>query len=153
MAALLDWLVFGVAALAAGGTLSAVVVALFGPKWRDARTVPTISLEGPPSTSLMVPVESSGAGTVSVSVRNGRGRRTAQDVEVFLTVAEINVGDGPRGTSWARDRDPLPSRGCLGPFVAMKRCPSPQPPRRRPADGLRVGGRFRGTVAVTEPTG
>jgi hypothetical protein len=43
--------------------------------------------------------------------------------------------------------------GCPGPFVATTRCPSPQPPTQRPADGLRVGSRFHGTVAVTAPTG
>ena len=53
----------------------------------------------------------------------------------------------------AANHDPLPSRGCFGPFVATTRRPSPQPRGRRPADRERVGSRFRGTVAVTAPTG
>ena len=66
-------------------------------------------------------------------------------------VAERRRGAAP--TRGAAHHDPLPSRGCLSPFVATPQYPSPQPPRRRPADRLRVGIRFRGTVAVTAPTG
>jgi hypothetical protein len=53
----------------------------------------------------------------------------------------------------AANHDPLPSRGCFGPFVATTRRLSPQPRGRRPADRERAGSRFRGTVAVTAPTG
>lgn len=103
-------------AIAAVGTLLAVIVALYLNLWREARKRPALSLgfedpslacgagfqgdpQGPAAARALTHLP------VRIRVLNQKGRRTAQDVEVLLTASWI--GDDKSDPSTFLDSTPL----------------------------------------------
>src|SRR5262245_48783434 len=90
-----DWVTAVATALAAVGTLAAVLGALFGPDIRTRRRRPVIGLEPEVITFEIGP---DGAGEPQILVSNAPGRDVAQ-VEIRLSVGEDEPDEwgGPGG--------------------------------------------------------
>jgi hypothetical protein len=105
-ASFLDWLAAvgtAVGALAAAG---AVVVALFGPRWHQKQTQPKLSLEADPRGTILSAESSTGA-MLRLKVHNARDKRTAEQVELFVSVAtrlNRDEGGGVSAIVHVRDR-------------------------------------------------
>src|SRR4029078_7468230 len=81
--------------LSAVATTAAVVVALgvaFLPIWHDKRQRPRIHLKVDPKGSR-APVNWWTAGGMRLRVHNAPGKRTAEQVEVFASLATRSTGD------------------------------------------------------------
>ena len=114
-----EWIVAIAAAVAAIGTLSAVLVALYRDTWRQRKTRPLLSLHLDPRWSetnrdLFWQQGRSPAHWLRLEVRNGKGRRSAEEVEVLLTAfyaigGEDEAWQPPMDTwplKWSATRDP-----------------------------------------------
>jgi hypothetical protein len=85
-----EWIVAGAAIVAAFGTLSAVLVALYRDTWRERRSRPLLSLRLDPNWTesnrdLFWQQGRSPAHWLRPRVKNEKGRRSAEDVEVLVT--------------------------------------------------------------------
>jgi hypothetical protein len=69
-------------AVGAVATFCAVVVALFGPAWREKQKRPQLSLS--PETDMTTSIDGSSALEARIWIRNALGRDTAEGVEVFV---------------------------------------------------------------------
>jgi hypothetical protein len=70
-----------IGALAAAG---AVIVALFGPSWRERRRRPKLSL-APKGTEISVDADARSPLELRLRIHNARGKDTAESVEVFVS--------------------------------------------------------------------
>lgn len=107
-----EWIVAGAAVAAAFGTLSAVLVALYRDTWREWRSRPRLSLHLDPNWTennrdLFWQQGQSPAHRLRLRVRNERGRRSAEDVEVLVTAFYV-LGDEQE--SWQPPLDTCPLR-------------------------------------------
>jgi hypothetical protein len=84
---------FWVTLAAALITLSAVLVALFGPGWQARRRTPRLSLVVE-NTALGMPVETETFLPIRLRVSNTRGRDTARNVQLYITVDSVQDHDG-----------------------------------------------------------
>jgi hypothetical protein len=87
---LTDWIIALGSAFGAAATLAAVIVALFGPQWRNRRIRPRLAVDaevGRGSVVVGSPEES--PFFIPVTINNEPGRATARDVEVTATVSEV----------------------------------------------------------------
>ncbi len=85
-----EWIVAGAAVAAALGTLSAVLLALYRDTWREWRLRPRLTLHLDPmwtesNRDLFWQQGQAPAHWLRLRVRNEKGRRSAEDVEVLLT--------------------------------------------------------------------
>jgi hypothetical protein len=85
-----EWIVAGAAVVAAFGTLSAVLLALYRDTWREWRSRPRLSLHLDPmwtesNRDLFWQQGEAPAHWLRLRVRNEKGRRSAEDVEVLVT--------------------------------------------------------------------
>lgn len=88
----LDYATFAVATFAALATVSAVIVALFGPRWRARQRRPVVSVRSTrpamfQSQPKRPPANSSPATAFTLELSNQPGKETARDVEVFVSFA------------------------------------------------------------------
>jgi hypothetical protein len=83
------------AGLATPGTFGAILVALFGPGWRAIRSQPLLAVTAESTSTTLDPNDPrSKVSFVEVLVKSERGKRQADDVEVFVTiVAPLRIGD------------------------------------------------------------
>lgn len=93
-----EWIVAGAAVVAAFGTLSAVLVALYRDTWRERRSRPLLSLHLDPiwtesNRDLFWQQGQSPALWLRPRVGNENGRRSAEDVEVLVTAFLALGGD------------------------------------------------------------
>jgi hypothetical protein len=91
-----DWILVGVAVASAVATVGAVLVALFGPRWWAKRRAPKLTLEVNPDAGLVypeVPTEPDSRRTSEdvFLLANAKGRDTAREVEVFVTVSGVGT--------------------------------------------------------------
>jgi hypothetical protein len=94
----IDYVIAISTALAAIGTLAAVLLALYLNVWREQRSRPVLSFEEYEDTGFGIgfnpgePTEESVFG-VPLIVRNARGKKTAHNVQVLLTFSVKNEAD------------------------------------------------------------
>lgn len=101
----IDYVALVAAVFAALGTVGAVVVALFGPRWQARRRRPALYVRSlPPSMSQSRPRgplgNDSPATEFTVELGNRAGRDTGRDVEIFLSYARAV---SPHGLAIAGD--------------------------------------------------
>jgi len=114
-----EWIVAGAAVAAAFGTLSAVLVALYRDTWREWKSRPLLSLHLDPIWSesnrdLFWQQGQSPAHWLRLRVRNEKGRRSAEEVEVLVTAfyalgGEEEAWQAPLDTlplQWSATKDP-----------------------------------------------
>jgi hypothetical protein len=95
-------------ALAAVGTLAAVIIALYLNIWRDRRLRPKLSLEEYEDTWFGVGFNPGratrdSAWGIPLLVRNARGRKTAHDVQVLATFS-VRLGEDQSWTDFVIDQ-------------------------------------------------
>jgi len=93
-----EWIVAGAAIAAAFGTLSAVLLALYRDTWRERRSRPLLSLRLDPvwtesNRDLFWQQGQSPSHWLRPRVKNEKGRRSAEDVEVLVTAFYALGGD------------------------------------------------------------
>jgi hypothetical protein len=130
-------------AVGALATVVAVLVALFGPSWRERRKRPRLSLTRE-EAEINVDAEATSPVELRIRVDNARGKDTAAGVEVFVTVTSthrdrggtvILVKDGslnferPRADYPGRSTATVPSGhsrpvsvALIGPVTAVETC-------------------------------
>lgn len=114
-----EWVVAGAAVVAALGTLSAVLVALYRDTWREWRSRPLLSLHLDPiwtesNRDLFWQQGQYPAHWLRPRVKNEKGRRSAEDVEVLVTAfyalgGEEEAWQPPLDTHplrWSATQDP-----------------------------------------------
>ena len=114
---LTDWVIALGTVLGALATFLAVIVALFGPQWRERRRRPLLSIDAQQGS---IPwSDPQGAWFTRLTISNGAGRAMAHDVEVTVTVRQafpndrgsiFQVNDGPLSFSFPQPHVPLQSR-------------------------------------------
>jgi hypothetical protein len=81
-----DWLFLTVTALAAMGTVGAIIVAVFGQRWHERHRSPRVELSvDPPGLGAVLDAEG-WSDLMRLRLANEKGRETASDVEVFVYV-------------------------------------------------------------------
>jgi hypothetical protein len=80
-------------AIGALAAASAVIVALFGPGWRERRRRPRLSV-APEGTEISVDADARSPLELRLRIHNARGKDTAESVEIFVTVTSRRPDHG-----------------------------------------------------------
>lgn len=88
-----EWITAIASALAALGTIGAVIVALWGDRWRARNRQPVIKVE-PFYEEFDTPIDNEPR-FASISISNEQGKEMANDVEAILSLSEVSDRHGP----------------------------------------------------------